>query len=158
MGTLLRIGWINLRRDRVAQALTFILPIVFFSIFATVFGGQGDATTARIRIAVVDEDHSEFSREADRGLRKEKSLRSGRPRTSRKRAPRSIARPPNASCATATSRSPSSFRRAGRGIHEKRLCRRPAAIQLLADMSDPHRAADGLGHASKVAMTAAPDR
>ena len=43
MGTLLRIGWTNLRRDRVAQALTFLLPIVFFSIFATVFGGQGDA-------------------------------------------------------------------------------------------------------------------
>ena len=45
MGTLLRIGWTNLRRDRVAQALTFLLPIVFFSIFATVFGGQGDAST-----------------------------------------------------------------------------------------------------------------
>ena len=46
-------------RDRVAQALTFLLPIVFFSIFATVFGGQGDVSTARIRIAVVDEDHTE---------------------------------------------------------------------------------------------------
>ena len=50
MGTLLRIAWINLRRDRVAQALTFILPIVFFSIFAMVFGQQGNASTARIKI------------------------------------------------------------------------------------------------------------
>ena len=41
MGTLLRIGWLNLRRDRVALALVFALPILFFSIFATVFGGQG---------------------------------------------------------------------------------------------------------------------
>ncbi len=49
MGTLLRIAWINLRRDRVAQALTFILPIIFFSIFATVFGGQGDAATHQPR-------------------------------------------------------------------------------------------------------------
>ncbi len=78
MGTLLRIGWINLRRDRVAQALTFVLPIVFFSIFASVFGGQGDAQTARIRIAVVDEDHSEFSGRLIAGLQKEKGLR---PRT-----------------------------------------------------------------------------
>ena len=56
MLTLLRIGWINLKRDRVAQALTFLLPIVFFSIFASVFGGQGDEQTPRIRVAVVDED------------------------------------------------------------------------------------------------------
>src|SRR5688572_12562927 len=75
MGTLLRIAWINLRRDRVAQALTFILPIIFFSIFATVFGGQGDVSTARIRIAVVDEDHSEVSARLIEGLRNEKSLR-----------------------------------------------------------------------------------
>jgi ABC-2 type transport system permease protein len=78
MGTLLRIGWINLRRDRVAQTLTFLLPIVFFSIFASVFGGQGDAQTARIRVAVVDEDHSEFSGRLIAGLQKEKGLR---PRT-----------------------------------------------------------------------------
>ena len=48
IATLLKIGWLNLTRDRVAQALTFLLPIVFFSIFATVFGGQGDAQTARV--------------------------------------------------------------------------------------------------------------
>jgi ABC-2 type transport system permease protein len=75
MGTLLRIGWTNLRRDRVAQALTFILPVVFFSIFATVFGGQGDAQTARIRAAVVDEDRSDFSARLIDGLRKESGLR-----------------------------------------------------------------------------------
>ena len=78
IGTLLRVGWINLRRDRVAQALTFILPIVFFSIFAMVFGSQRDASTARIRIAVVDEDHSEVSARFIEALRAEKSLR---PRT-----------------------------------------------------------------------------
>ena len=42
MGTLLRIGWTNLTRDRPAQALTFLLPIIFFSIFATVFGSQSN--------------------------------------------------------------------------------------------------------------------
>ena len=75
MRTLMWVGWTNLRRDRVAQALTFLLPIVFFSIFATVFGGQGDAATARIRIAVVDEDHSEVSARLMEGLSNENSLR-----------------------------------------------------------------------------------
>jgi ABC-2 type transport system permease protein len=75
MRTLLRIGWINLKRDRVAQALTFLLPIIFFSIFATVFGGQGDSRTPRIRVAVVDDDRSELSRRMIAGLRKESGLR-----------------------------------------------------------------------------------
>src|SRR5688572_16495032 len=75
MGTLLRIGWINLKRDRVAQALTFLLPIVFFSIFASVFGGQGDDRMSRIRVAVVDEDGTEFSRRIVEGLRQESVLR-----------------------------------------------------------------------------------
>ena len=75
MRTLLRIGSINLRRDRVAQALTFVLPIVFFSIFATVFGGQQNAGTSRIRVAVVDEDGSEVSGRLVSGLRAEKALR-----------------------------------------------------------------------------------
>lgn len=75
MGTLLRIGWINLKRDRVAQALTFILPIVFFSIFASVFGGQGDGQTARIRVAIVDEDHSELSGRLVDALGREAGLR-----------------------------------------------------------------------------------
>jgi linearmycin/streptolysin S transport system permease protein len=73
--TLLRVSWTNLKRDRVAQALTFLLPILFFSIFATVFGNQGRQTTATIRVAVVDEDGSELSRRIVNGLREEKSLR-----------------------------------------------------------------------------------
>ena len=74
IGTLLKAGWLNLRRDRVAQALTFLLPIVFFSIFASVFGGQGDGTS-RIRVGVVDEDHSELSARIIAGLEKETALR-----------------------------------------------------------------------------------
>ena len=58
--TVIGISWRNLRRDRVALALSFVLPVIFFSIFASVFGNQGDATS-RVRIAVVDEDGSELS-------------------------------------------------------------------------------------------------
>ena len=74
IGTLLKTGWLNLRRDRVAQALTFLLPIVFFSIFASVFGGQASGTST-IRVAVVDEDQSELSRRILAGLRTEAGLR-----------------------------------------------------------------------------------
>jgi len=44
IGTLLRIGFINLRRDRVVQALTFLLPIMFFSIFASVCPPESTST------------------------------------------------------------------------------------------------------------------
>ena len=45
--TVMRIAWLNLRRDRVAQAMTFVLPIAFFSIFAAgVRRRSGDATPA----------------------------------------------------------------------------------------------------------------
>jgi linearmycin/streptolysin S transport system permease protein len=60
IGTLLRIGWINLKRDRAAQALTFLLPIVFFSIFALVFGNQR-SPTQKVQVAIVDEDQSGYS-------------------------------------------------------------------------------------------------
>ena len=73
--TLLRVSWTNLKRDRVAQAMVFVLPIIFFSIFATVFGNQGRNATSTIRVAVVDQDGSELSRRIVEGLRQEKSLR-----------------------------------------------------------------------------------
>jgi ABC-2 type transport system permease protein len=75
MTTLLRISWTNLKRDRVAQALTFLLPILFFSIFASVFGNQGGNATPKVRIAVVDEDGSELSRRIVEGLKAETALR-----------------------------------------------------------------------------------
>ena len=72
--TLIRIAWLNLKRDRVAQALTFLLPIIFFSIFAAVLGNQRD-TASRVRVAVVDEDRSEFSQKLVAALRQEGGLR-----------------------------------------------------------------------------------
>lgn len=71
MSTILRINWLNLKRDRVALGLTFVLPIVFFSIFAYIFGsvakssggggGSGGGPTA-MEVAVADEDASDISR------------------------------------------------------------------------------------------------
>jgi len=73
--TLLRIGLINMRRDRVVQALTFVLPIMFFSIFAFVFGDQRNPATRKVQVAVVDEDRSEFSTAIVKALQAEGGLR-----------------------------------------------------------------------------------
>jgi ABC-2 type transport system permease protein len=87
--TLLRISRTSLRRDRVAQTMVYILPVVFFSIFASVFGRQSMSSTSRIAVAVADEDHSEASRQliaamrSDPGLRVVDSLSNGGDRRSR---------------------------------------------------------------------------
>jgi ABC-2 type transport system permease protein len=158
MGTLLRVGWINLRRDRVAQALTFVLPIVFFSIFAMVFGGQRDASTARIRIAVVDEDHSEVSARLIEGLRGEKSLR---PRTTAdetgtgpvldRPAAERLVRSGDVPIAVII---PAGM---GEAFSTNGFAGGGPAIQLLSDVSDPIAPQMVQGLLQKVAMTAAPD-
>ena len=73
IGTLLNISFTNLRRDRVAQAMTFLLPVLFFSIFANVFGAQRDPTR-KVNIALADEDHSPFSQKLAKALIAEGSL------------------------------------------------------------------------------------
>ena len=59
--TILRVHFLGMRRDRVVLAMTFLLPILFFSIFALVFGQQRDPTR-KINVALVDEDQSDYSR------------------------------------------------------------------------------------------------
>ena len=72
--TLLRIHWTNLRRDRVAQMLTFVVPMAFFTIFALIFGGRGGGVTGRVHLALVDESHTPTSERLVRALQAEKSL------------------------------------------------------------------------------------
>jgi ABC-2 type transport system permease protein len=158
MGTLLRIGLINLRRDRVAQALTFVLPIVFFSIFATVFGGQRDASTARIRIAVVDEDHSEVSTRLVEGLRTEKSLRprltadeSGTGPSLDRAAAERLVHGGDVPVAVVIPKG------LGEAFSQNGFAGGGPPIQLLSDVSDPIAPQMVLGLLQKVAMTAAPD-
>ena len=158
IGTLLRIGWINLRRDRVAQALTFLLPIVFFSIFASVFGRQGSAATAKVRIAIVDEDQSEVSRRIVQGLEHEQGLR-GRttaaedgsgPALDRAAAERLV----KAGEVPVAVVVPAGF---GSAFMENGVMAQGTPIQLLADVSDPIAPQMVQGLLQKVVMTAAPD-
>ncbi len=63
----------KLRRDRAAFVLAFVVPIVFFSIFAGLFGSSRGGTR-RVSVAVVDEDGSGNSRRLVAALKAEKGL------------------------------------------------------------------------------------
>ena len=52
-----RTALLALRRDRGALVLSFVLPLAFFSIFATIFGKQND-TTPKVKVILVYEDQS----------------------------------------------------------------------------------------------------
>ena len=75
IGPVFRTGWMNLARDRAALILSFLVPIVFFSIFAGIFSSMGDDETARVKVALVDEDGSARSRKLAAALRAESALR-----------------------------------------------------------------------------------
>jgi ABC-2 type transport system permease protein len=63
-----------LRRDRASLALSFILPISFFAIFAIIFGANR-TSTPRVALIVVDQDQSQASRNLVKSLEQESSLR-----------------------------------------------------------------------------------
>ena len=71
--SIIRTGWMNLRRDRAATMLSFVVPIVFFSIFAAIFGAQR-SSTPKVTVALVDEDQSPHSRELVAALHRESRL------------------------------------------------------------------------------------
>jgi len=70
---IVRSAFVSLKRDRGALALSFILPVVFFSIFAVIFGGRGNSPP-KVRVIVVDEDGSRASERLVQGLKSENSL------------------------------------------------------------------------------------
>jgi ABC-2 type transport system permease protein len=74
IGTLLGISRTNLRRDRVALAMVFVLPIMFFSIFAAVFGRPSSSGMSRVRLLVANEDGSDMSRYLIQALKADPGL------------------------------------------------------------------------------------
>jgi ABC-2 type transport system permease protein len=65
---------LNLRRDRAAFVLAFVLPVAFFTIFASIFAGSSRSATRQVPVAVVDEDQTQNSRRLVAGLRAEAGL------------------------------------------------------------------------------------
>jgi ABC-2 type transport system permease protein len=74
IGTVLRISWLSLVRDRWALVLSFFVPIAFFSILALVFGGFGGNRLPPIRVAVLDADGTDGSARLVRALQTEPAL------------------------------------------------------------------------------------
>lgn len=73
IGSVVRAGWLNLRHDRAALMLSFIVPIVFFSIFAGIFGAQ-KSKTPKTSVVIADLDRSESSRRLIDALGRESAL------------------------------------------------------------------------------------
>jgi ABC-2 type transport system permease protein len=71
---IVRTAIVSLRRDRAALALGFVLPVAFFSIFASIFGGQHDSTP-KVTVILVDQDQSTTSQQLVSGLERESSLK-----------------------------------------------------------------------------------
>ncbi len=157
---IVRTAMVSLRRDRGALLLSFILPVVFFSIFAVIFAGHHDATP-KINVIVVDEDRSRISQRLVQGLEREGSLI-----VSTRPAPVNGAEQPEYSADTAEAavkagttpvaliiphdfgEDPISFGAAG--------ANRPT-IQLLEDSSDIVAPQVIVGLLQKVATTSMPD-
>jgi len=158
--TLLRVYWTSLSRDRVAQMMTFLLPMIFFSIFASVFGGRRDAMP-RVNVAVVDLDRSKTSARLIRALQKETSLRvrvAARPAG----APASAAEVPldraRAEAMVRNGELPVALvLPAGMDSSFLSFGGNAPAIEVLSDPSDPIASQMTAGLLQKAAMTAAPD-
>ncbi len=74
--TVIQTSWRRLRNNRAELILTFIVPMVFFSIFALIFGSRdSSSTTPKIKVAISNEWPSELSDRAILLLQEQKSLR-----------------------------------------------------------------------------------
>lgn len=69
--TAIRASWLNLKRDRLALVLTFVVPIIFFTVFATIFSSMGGGGS-KVKIFVVDEAENRFSKRIHDGLKEDK--------------------------------------------------------------------------------------
>ncbi len=73
--TIMKISLINLSRDKVAFMMTFVLPVIFFSIFAMIFGATDTgARDNKIKVIVADREQTEVSRRFIATLKKQKVL------------------------------------------------------------------------------------
>jgi ABC-2 type transport system permease protein len=74
--TVVRVGLLRMWHGRTEILLTFVVPIVFFTVFAFIFDEQiGLGKSPRVNLAVVDEDGTELSRELLSALADQETLR-----------------------------------------------------------------------------------
>jgi ABC-2 type transport system permease protein len=157
--SIVRTAMVSLRRDRGALALSFILPVAFFSIFAVIFGGRRN-TTPKITLIVVDQDRSSASQRLIEGLASEGSLVVNRRPTPKKGAPQPDYTATSAEVAVKAGTAPVALI-IPPGFGENPISfgndqNRPT-IQLLKDSSDMVASQMIAGLLQKVAMTSMPD-
>ncbi len=74
--TVIQTSWRRLRNNPSELFLTFIVPMVFFSIFALIFGSRdASSSTPKIKIAISNESPSELSDRSVQLLEEQSSLR-----------------------------------------------------------------------------------
>ena len=148
----------KLRRDRAAFVLSFVLPVVFFSVFALVLGGP--RATRRVPLIVADEDRTPASRRFVEALGSETGLRiirtSGGPGT-QAGAPYDRAGPRDGGSIGQGVGRPHRADRLFPDGDPFRFARAGAPILLLADSSDPVAAQMLAGMMQKAALTSIPD-
>jgi len=154
---IIRTAWTALRRDRGALALSFILPVAFFTIFAVIFGGRSNSTP-KVSVIVVDEDHSGASQKLIEGLSEESLSVITRP------APKRGVEQPDYTGATAEDAVRGGTAPValiippGFGVNPISFGGNPrVSIQLLKDSSDMVAPQIITGLLQKVAMTAMPE-
>jgi len=162
IATLLRIFWIHLRRDRIVWLLTFIVPIAFFSIFAIIFSGSGRTSTPNVRVAVVDEDGSDFSKKLVATLQNDKSLRvttEFEPAAAEGNGPQKAPLTRNNAEALVRDGKVAAAIILPKGLGQSfpSFFRDRPTVELLADTSDPVAPQILSGMLQGLAMTAAPD-
>jgi ABC-2 type transport system permease protein len=75
ISTIMKISLISLRRDRVAFGMTFVLPVIFFSIFAMIFGATDTSTKDnKMKVVVADRDQTDISRRFIAAIQKQGAL------------------------------------------------------------------------------------
>lgn len=75
IATVMRIGLLRLWHGKLELLLTFVVPIVFFTIFALIFDRQVTPEKSAVRVAILDLDQTELSRELCRRLADQPLLR-----------------------------------------------------------------------------------
>src|ERR1051326_155011 len=154
---IMRTAATSLRRDRGALALSFVLPVVFFTIFAVIFGGRRD-TMPTINVLLVDEDGSAISQRLTEALQDESALRVHLRPAARKGAEQPSYTRTSAEAAVRAGEAPIALIIPhGFGDAPVSVTGTGNAVELLRDPSDVVAPKVVAGMLQKVVMTAMPD-
>lgn len=160
ISTLMRISWLNLKRDRIALVLTFVLPVVFFTIFAWIFGNMGTGGGSGERsVIVVDQDQTEISDRFAQAIDDQPSLKviAAPPATEDNPDPAPYTRETAAAAIRAGDHSVAIVIPQGFGEQFGTFMGEGQPVELIYDASNPYARFSTAGLLQAAAMMTAPD-